>query len=107
MSEEAKSKILSVIPFLRDAMAEAKAKGVPHIGILCVQPDGGGRVVAKFRGEEFVDDLCAAFGVSAENTEDERLDVAAARIVQMVKDAGGTIASEEVPVPLPSGGTST
>jgi hypothetical protein len=96
MNEEAKTKMLAVIPFLRDAMAQAKEEGEPAIGILATKPDGAGRIIAHFRAAEFVDDLCDVLGVPKENTEDERLDVAAARINQMVRDAGGTVTSSVI-----------
>lgn len=96
MSETAKEKMLQVIPFLRDAMKQAREEGEPMLGILAVNPSGGGKVVCRFRADEFVDDLCEVLGVPKENTEGEQLKVAAEKIVQMVKSSGGTIVSTRV-----------
>lgn len=91
--EEAREKILTVLPYLRDAMAEARAKGEAHLGFLALEPDGGKRLIMSMRAEEFLDDLCTALGAPTENTEEEQLDAGALRIVQAVERSGGRIVS--------------
>jgi hypothetical protein len=93
MIEEARENLLVVIPHLRHAMALAKEEGKPMLGILAVEPNGGGRIVVKFEAEEFVNDLCRLLGVAVENTKEETSEAAATRLVQRVHAAGGTIVS--------------
>ncbi len=77
MSEDAREKLLMVLPHIRHAMTLAEVEGKPMLGILGVKPGGAGRVVVQFEAKEFVDDLCRVLGQPLENTEDEKLDASA------------------------------
>lgn len=56
--EELKAKLLELIPYMKQAIAEANTDGgKAHIGILQVKPDDSGRIVGKFRADEFFKDL--------------------------------------------------
>lgn len=83
MESDARKKFIEFIPHLRHGFETAKREGVPKFAVIAVRADGGGRVVAQFNGDEFLADLCGLLGVSVENTEEERMDAAAAFIVSM------------------------
>lgn len=68
--EEAIKKMLTALPYMRHAMAEAAKNGSPHIGILSVKPDGSGRVEAKFEAPEFFKDLAVILDAPAQTEED-------------------------------------
>jgi len=78
-----KTKLLAFVPNLRHAFAEARREGEPKLGVLAVDPSGGGRVIARFDGAEFLASLCAVLGVPVENTNEEEMNAAADAIISM------------------------
>ena len=83
MTTDPKSKLLEFIPPLRHAFADAKREGEPQLAVVASKPDGSGRVIARFNGDEFLTDLCGLLGVPTANSEEEELNAAADMIVSM------------------------
>ena len=78
-AEEARQKMLKAITFMRHAAKEASKKGVVYIGILAVNPDETGQVVARFEAPGFFDDLAALID-APDQTEDDDLGALALRL---------------------------
>lgn len=68
--EQAKARMLLVMPYLRRAIAKASEKGTVKLGVLCVQPDGSGAVEMQFDGVEFFADLSIVLDAPAQTTKD-------------------------------------
>lgn len=83
--EDAIARLKTAVPFLRDAIQTAKANGKAEVGILAVQPEGNGQIVAQFDANEFLADLCEALEVPLENTQEEQLEVSATKIIQSIR----------------------
>ena len=64
-------KMLIALPYMRHAAKEASETGKVFIGILSVNDDGSGRVVARFEGPEFFDDLALVLGAPDQTEEDD------------------------------------
>ncbi len=79
--QEARDKMLKAITFMRHAVKEAAKKGEVHFGILAVNPDGSGQVVARFEAPEFFDDLAAIID-APEQTEEDDLEASALQRLQ-------------------------
>lgn len=84
MSNELRTKMLLVLPHLRFAIEEAAKKagatGSVEIGILVKNADGSGKVMASFRGVEFIEDLATLLGAGP-LTEEERQDARAMKLL--------------------------
>ena len=98
--EEARQRVLQVIPHLRyamkDAAKEAGEGGTVEIGILAVKHDGsGGRVVCRFNAGEFWEDLALVVNAPRQ-TEESEMDAKAQQLVDAVRASGATIVSEPV-----------
>ena len=74
--EEAKLQLTAALPLFRTAANKAKANGTAMLGILSVNPDGSGNVMARFECEEFFEDLALILGVG-EITEEQKGEVEA------------------------------
>lgn len=68
--EEAISRLLSALPYLRYAAEKAKEIGKPALSIISKAPAGGGKVVASF-DISFLDDVAAAIGAPPDTEEQE------------------------------------
>lgn len=88
MSDEAKKRLLSVLPHLRESVQEAKELGKPRLGVFAETKYGTEEMVSAFNAEEFIADLCLVLGVPAENTDEETLDARALQMVQTFERAG-------------------
>jgi hypothetical protein len=71
LKEEAKSRMLSVLPYIRYAVEQAKKEGDPKLGILAVEPGGAGQVIARF-GVEFLEDVALLLDAPPQTEEDNR-----------------------------------
>lgn len=84
MNEELRKKMLLVLPHLRFAVEEAAAKaagsGTVEFGVLLRNADGSGRVLASFRGAEFIEDLATLLGAGP-LTDEERQDAKAEKLL--------------------------
>src|SRR5271154_1840659 len=69
--ETAKAKMLVAIPYMRHAIAKAAKDGRAYVGILSVNPEGGGRVVAQFDAPEFFDELALLLDAPPQTYEDD------------------------------------
>ena len=80
--DEAKANILTILPYIRYAVSEAKKNGTPKLGILCEFPDGRGKIEASF-DVEFLNDLAILVDAPAQ-TEEDNLTAAARQISDMI-----------------------
>lgn len=84
--EAIKEKFRQAMPHFRAAMADAKEKAGPHgevgLGVIAVTDniDDMGTITARFRGDEFFEDIATLCGIGP-TTGDEELEVAAKKIV--------------------------
>jgi len=68
---KARKKMLKAIPFMRHAVKDAAKKGAVYFGILAVNSDETGQVVARFEASEFFDDLAALIDAPDQTEEDD------------------------------------
>lgn len=67
--EEARQRLLDVLPHLRLALEEAKLlapDGTVGLAVIITRADGTGRLTARFHGKEFFEDLAVMLGIAGE-----------------------------------------
>jgi hypothetical protein len=69
--EEAKSRLLEWLPYIRNAAAEAKKNGEAMMGILCVYPDKSGKIEAQFEADALLSDIAEVIDAPPQTTEDD------------------------------------
>lgn len=70
--DQAKERLLLALPYLRNAVAQAKQKtGRAQIAVLATNPNGSGNLIARFEADEFFADLEAVLGAAAQTEEDD------------------------------------
>jgi hypothetical protein len=65
MSEEAKNKLLALLPYLYAAAQTAESQGLAKLAIAAYKPGGSGQIVAAFDAHEFLSDLSGLVGYVA------------------------------------------
>lgn len=67
--KEARSDLLSVIPYIRYAINEAKENGKPILGIFCEFNYDAGKIVARF-DTDFIEDIALIISAPKQTDED-------------------------------------
>lgn len=81
--EQARNDLLTIIKHLRYAASQATENGKPMLGILSVEPDGGGKIECRLEIGEFLDDLALVIGAPPQTKQDD-FECAARKIADMV-----------------------
>lgn len=82
-ADDAKHDLLLVIKHVRYAVEEAKTKGQAMLGVLSVQPNGGGKIECRF-DSAFLDDVALLIG-APELTDSDR---AGCRAIKFTHELG-------------------
>lgn len=80
--EEAKSRLLEWLPYIRNAVTEAKKNGDAMMGILCVYPDKSGKIEAQFEADALLSDIAEVIDAPPQTAEDD-LNAAAKRFIDV------------------------
>lgn len=80
--DEAKADLLTVIPYIRHAIALANSKGTARLGILCQFPDGSGKIEARFDAY-FMENVALVIG-APDQTEEDTLNAEAQEIKDII-----------------------
>lgn len=88
-AKAARDQLLSVAPFVRRAMETAKENGTLELAVVSTQPDGGGKIVARFSGE-FFNDVMTAIDAPPD-TEEQQMEAKAQELLDRLglRDGGG------------------
>lgn len=67
--EKAKATLVDALDYLRHSVVLAEKTGTPKLAVLSCNPDGSGKVIAKFDCAEFFADLATVLGVGEQTQE--------------------------------------
>lgn len=71
--QEARERVISFLPFLRNSVAKARDAGTLRLAVIAEKEDGSGHVFARFDCDDFMRDLEAALAPTAEEIAQHRL----------------------------------
>jgi hypothetical protein len=66
---EAKERLVSAMPYFRNAANKAKMEGEFRLAVVSTNNDGSGRVLMQFAPGDFFEDLALVLGVPAQSAE--------------------------------------
>lgn len=77
MSDDARGRLLRLIPYLRYGVQKTAEMGKVELGFLATKPDGSGTVMMRLAADKFVEDLAAALDAPPQTEEDDAMAAAA------------------------------
>jgi hypothetical protein len=70
MNNEARSRLLEIVKYLRYAERDGASQGALKLGVLAVKPSGVGQIICELDMGPFVADLATVLDAPVETTED-------------------------------------
>lgn len=82
--EEATEALKNALPYLRYAVEQAREDGgIAKLAVASENPDGSGKLIAKFECDEFFEDIATVIGLGPQ-TEEQTNDAKAVELLQRI-----------------------